>query len=144
MIYTETDLLKVHNLTRQGFNFRDCIDSIKTDKLGTCEGDKVDIILITVSNFYNLTPEDITGLSRLHNVAQARRMFFYISRMLTNKSLSYIGLKSNRDHVTVLHHFKKQTGFLDIGDKETISDVDEITKEYFINLKLHEKQRKDV
>ena len=39
MIYTETDLLKVHNLTRQGFNFRDCINSIKTDKLEMCEGD---------------------------------------------------------------------------------------------------------
>ncbi len=143
MIFTELDLLKIHNLTSRGFNFGECLESVKIDKLEANDGDKVSVLMSTVSLFYNLKNESLVRDERRHNVVEARRMFCYLCRMLTNKSLSYIGNKINRDHATVMHHFRKQTGFVDIGDKATISDIEEITKGYFINLKRYEDRVKD-
>ena len=91
--FTERDLFKLYQLTQKGFNFKECLESIKIDKLEAGDGDKVDILISTVSNFYNLKPESLISEDRLHNVVEARRMFCYLSRTLTNKGLNYIGVK---------------------------------------------------
>ena len=141
--FTESDLYKAYQLTKKGYNFTDVIESIKIDKLGTGDGDKIKVLYKTICNFYNINENFISGDNRCHNVVEARRMFCYLSRTLTNKGLNYIGLKINRDHATVLHHFRKQAGFVEIGDKNVISDVDELTTNYFKNLEVYKKEIKE-
>lgn len=139
-MFTESDLFKVHSLTQRGFNFTECLNSIRLDRIKASEGDKLKIILEVVSNYYKVSEEDIKSQYRKMEIVEARRMFCYLSRMFTNKSLNKIGLMINRNHATVLHQFQNIVGYIDIKDKQVLSEIDELTIEYHRLIKLHEKQ----
>ena len=143
-MFTESDLFKVHNLTKQGFNFTECISSVRLDKVKACEGDKLRIVLKVVADYYKVSEEDIKGQSRLMRIVEARRMFCYLGRMFTNKSLNMIGMVINRNHATVLHQFQNILGYIDIKDKQTLTEIDELTIEYHRLVKLHEKEKANV
>lgn len=57
-----------------------------------------------VSEYFNLSVEDLHSPSRKRNIVQARQITMYLSRSLTQSSLSVIGEHmGGRDHATVLH-----------------------------------------
>ncbi|MDT3738057.1 MAG: chromosomal replication initiator protein DnaA [Candidatus Kapabacteria bacterium] len=57
-----------------------------------------------VSNYYQISTETIASKSRKHEIALARQMAIYLSKLLTNSSLKTIGGEfGGRDHSTVLH-----------------------------------------
>ena len=80
------------------------------------------------------------GRSRLGHIVEARRMFCYLSRMLTPKSLKVIGKKIDRDHATVLHQFNNVAGYVHISDSSIISDIDTITSQYLKRLNNYENE----
>lgn len=57
-----------------------------------------------VADFYNITVEDLKGKKRSNPIAYPRQIGMYLSRMLTDETVSRIGLEfGGRDHSTVIH-----------------------------------------
>ena len=65
-----------------------------------------DYIIARVADYYNITPEEITGKGKTRNVSDARQMAIFLTRKLTGLTLEKIGSIMNRDHSTVLHSIK--------------------------------------
>ena len=64
----------------------------------------VDDIKRVVADHYNVSTESLVGRKRTSNIAFARQVAMYLSRMLTDLSLSDIGANfGKRDHTTVIH-----------------------------------------
>jgi chromosomal replication initiator protein len=138
MNYNERDLHKVYSLAKRGFNFQESLEALKTDRIKACDGDKLQILVNSICNYYHVTIEELTGRTRFGYIVEARRMYCYLARVLTPKSLKSIGKKISRDHATVLHQFKQVSGYVDVNDRTIISDIDDVTLDYYKNLKIHE------
>lgn len=68
----------------------------------------VPLIIETSAEFFNLKPEEILSKKRTQDIALARQVAMYFSRLLTDLSLPKIGEDfGGRDHTTVLHACKK-------------------------------------
>jgi len=68
----------------------------------------IEYIVETVSQYYNLNPEDITSKKRPREIAYPRQIVMYLCRTLTDMSLPQIGNKlGKRDHTTVIHGYEK-------------------------------------
>jgi len=66
------------------------------------------ILLQTVSNYFNLLPEDLTGKTRDHKTSKARQIAMYLMRVDRGLSLADIGRQlGNRTHATVIHGYKR-------------------------------------
>ncbi|MBO4416557.1 MAG: chromosomal replication initiator protein DnaA [Bacteroidales bacterium] len=82
-----------------------------------------------VCDYFKIAPEQIASKSRKREVAQARQIAMYLSRTLTNTSLSYIGSQiGGRDHATVLHSYNTVSDLIDTERtfKKYISDLKRI------------------
>ena len=140
MLYTEVDLQKFYSLAKRGYTFVDSINSLKLDREKQVHDNKLEILKSTICEHYAVNDEEIMGRSRLGHIVEARRMFCYLSRMLTPKSLKVIGKKIDRDHATVLHQFNNVAGYVHISDSSIISDIDTITSQYLKRLNNHENE----
>ena len=61
-------------------------------------------VIAVVSDYYNIPPKALLAQNRSREVSQARHVALYLSKELTECSLSEIGLKmGKRTHATVLH-----------------------------------------
>ncbi len=68
----------------------------------------IDKIIKIVSDFYNIPEKKLIDKGRTKNIAIPRMIAMYLSRELTNETLSTIGLKfGGRDHSTVLNAIEK-------------------------------------
>jgi chromosomal replication initiator protein len=68
----------------------------------------VDIIIKAVSEYFKIPADMICGNSRNSSVVQSRQIAMYVSRRLTNDSLSGIGYHfGDKHHASVLYAFKK-------------------------------------
>ena len=140
MLYTEVDLQKFYSLAKRGYTFVDSINSLKLDREKQVHDNKLEILKSTICEHYAVNDDEIMGRSRLGHIVEARRMFCYLSRMLTPKSLKVIGKKIDRDHATVLHQFNNVAGYVHISDSSIISDIDTITSQYLKRLNNHENE----
>jgi chromosomal replication initiation ATPase DnaA len=140
MLYTEVDLQKFYSLAKRGYTFVDSINSLKLDREKQVHDDRLEILKSTICEHYAVNDDEIMGRSRLGHIVEARRMFCYLSRMLTPKSLKVIGKKIDRDHATVLHQFNNVAGYVHISDSSIISDIDTITSQYLKRLNNHENE----
>ena len=140
MLYTEVDLQKFYSLAKRGYTFVDSINSLKLDRQKKVHDNRLEILKNTICEHYAVNDEEIIGRSRLGHIVEARRMFCYLSRMLTPKSLKVIGKKIDRDHATVLHQFNNVAGYVHISDSSIISDIDTITSQYLKRLNNYENE----
>ena len=68
------------------------------------------LIINTVSNYYGVTPEALTGKRRDRKTALARQIVMYLLREQNHCRLAEIGdLLGGRDHTTILHGCEKIT-----------------------------------
>ena len=75
-------------------------------------------VINLVSEFYNVSQEDLMNKGRKQEVALARQVAMYLMRSELNISYPGIGEKfSGRDHTTALHAFEKINKELDINEK---------------------------
>ena len=66
-----------------------------------------ELIMQTVSDYYGLTLDDMTGPTRKREITVPRQIAMYLTRELTGMSLPQIGnVFGGRDHTTVLHSCK--------------------------------------
>ncbi len=84
-----------------------------------------ELIIERIADFYNITPEDISGKGKTRNVANARQMAIYLIRKLTSQTLEDIGKLIGRDHSTVLYSIRKMEESLASDPKlaDTVRDV---------------------
>lgn len=85
-----------------------------------------DDIINETARFYQTTPEDIKGPSRVKAIANARHVAIYLIRILTNLSTNAIGNFVNRDHATVIASITKIETMLKT-DKDISATVRDIT-----------------
>ncbi len=65
-------------------------------------------IMNIVSQYFKLTPDDLKGKKRSKDIANARMIAMYLSRILTDETYPRIGLEfGGRDHSTVIHAYEK-------------------------------------
>ena len=64
-------------------------------------------IINETARYFQVTAEDIKGVSRQKSIVTARHITAYLIRNLTNLSLPGIGAFLNRDHATVLSSIRK-------------------------------------
>jgi len=75
-------------------------------------------VINLVSEFYNVSQEDLLNKGRKQEVALARQVAMYLMRSELNISYPGIGEKfGGRDHTTALHAFEKINKELDISEK---------------------------
>jgi chromosomal replication initiator protein len=71
-----------------------------------------------VSDYYNISLDQMVSKSRKHEIALSRQMSIYLSKLLTNNSLKSIGHEfGGRDHSTVLHSCQTIENYL-VTDKK--------------------------
>lgn len=81
-----------------------------------------EIIVDIVAEHYNISPSDIYSKNRSRNISYPRQIVMYLSRKLTDLSVTAIGKSlGNRDHSTVLHGYDKITK--DIEEDSTIQNT---------------------
>ncbi len=68
----------------------------------------IESIQKAVSDYYNITVEDLKGKKKSAKITLPRHIAMYLSRMLTDESFPRIGLEfGGRDHSTVIHSINK-------------------------------------
>src|SRR5574344_208111 len=83
-------------------------------------------ILNVVSNYFNISINQMTGKLKTGQIANARHVAIYLMRNLLNISLKQIGeLFSNRDHTTIMHSVSKVEELLK-NDQQTKIAINEI------------------
>ena len=61
-----------------------------------------------VADYYKINVEDMKSKKRTNNIAFPRQIAMYLSRLLTDESLTRIGLEfGGKDHATIIHAFDK-------------------------------------
>ena len=70
-----------------------------------------ELIMNTVSDYYGLTLDDMTGPTRKREITVPRQIAMFLTREMTGMSLPQIGnVFGGRDHTTVLHSCKTVEG----------------------------------
>lgn len=61
-----------------------------------------------VAEYYKINVEDMKSKKRTNNIAFPRQIAMYLSRIMTDESLTRIGLEfGGKDHTTIMHAFDK-------------------------------------
>lgn len=98
------------------------------DKLITANKVEISIpeIQKTVCNYFKISPELLLSRSRKRELVQARQIAMYLSKNLTNNSLTTIGAQTGgKDHTTVLHACKTVRDLM---------DTDKIFKKFVVEI----------
>jgi len=85
----------------------DLVERITKEIIDSSNSYAPDYIIGKIADYYNISPEEVTGKGKTKNVANARQMAIYLIRTLTGLTLEQIGTVMNRDHSTVLHSIRK-------------------------------------
>ena len=82
-------------------------------------------IIAETARYFQITADDVKGVSRQKNIVTARHITSYLIRNLTNLSLPGIGAFLNRDHATVLASIRKIENQIKTDKKlaDTIRDI---------------------
>ncbi|MCS6789320.1 MAG: chromosomal replication initiator protein DnaA [Patescibacteria group bacterium] len=64
-------------------------------------------IIKAVSDFFNITPEDLLSNKRNKEIVEPRQIIVYLLREILDLSYPYIGEKLGRDHTTAIHAYEK-------------------------------------
>ena len=90
-----------------------------------------ELIMRTVSDFYGLSMNELTGPTRRREIAVPRQIAMYLTREMTGMSLPQIGaVFGGRDHTTVLHSYKTVETNLETSAqmKSMVEDIKQLVK----------------
>lgn len=88
-----------------------------------------DFIMEIVSNYYNITVDDIKSKRRSNEIAIPRQIAMYLCRNIIDMTFPQIGSDfGNRDHTTVMHACTKITEEINSGKAKTVKDLEELKK----------------
>ena len=113
-------------LHKRVLNINDCKNILK-DVFNQAKIVTVDKIQNTVSNYFNISLNDMLSQRRSRPLARPRQIAMFLAKKLTTRSLPEIGRRfANRDHTTVIHAVKTIT---------KLSEKDEEMKKNLIQIK---------
>tara|TARA_Y100000996_G_scaffold413436_1_gene401681 strand:+ start:139 stop:1533 length:1395 start_codon:yes stop_codon:yes gene_type:complete len=113
-------------LHKRVLNISDCKNILK-DVFNQAKIVTVDKIQNTVSNYFNISLNDMLSQRRSRPLARPRQIAMFLAKRLTTRSLPEIGRRfANRDHTTVIHAVKTIT---------KLSENDEEMKKNLIQIK---------
>ncbi len=113
---------RIHKKT---LNISDCKNILK-DVFNQARVITVDKIQNTVSNFFNLSLNEMLSQRRSRPLARPRQIAMYLAKKMTTRSLPEIGRRfANRDHTTVIHAVKTITK-LSEKDEEIKNNVNQL------------------
>ena len=93
-------------LHKKMLNINDCKNILK-DVFNQAKIVTVDKIQNTVSNFFNISLNDMLSQRRSRPLARPRQIAMFLAKRLTTRSLPEIGRRfANRDHTTVINEVK--------------------------------------
>ena len=93
----------------------------------------IDYIQKVVSDYFDLSIEQLKSKTRKREVVQARQIAMYFSKQMTKSSLATIGMHcGGKDHATVLHACRTVNNLVDT-DKRFKAYVEEIEKKINLN-----------
>ncbi len=96
-------------LHKKILNISDCKNILK-DVFNQAKIVTVDKIQNTVSNYFNISLNDMLSQRRSRPLARPRQIAMFLAKRLTTRSLPEIGRRfANRDHTTVIHAVKTIT-----------------------------------
>ena len=96
-------------LHKRVLNIHDCKNILK-DIFSHAKIVTVDKIQNTVSNYFNISLNDMLSQRRSRPLARPRQIAMFLAKKLTTRSLPEIGRRfANRDHTTVIHAVKTIT-----------------------------------
>ena len=107
---------------KKELNVNDCKNVLK-DVFNQTKVITVDKIQNTVSNFFNISLNEMLSQRRSRPLARPRQIAMYLAKSITSRSLPEIGRKfGGRDHTTVMHAVKKieELKLQDVGFNEDI------------------------
>ena len=90
-----------------------------------------ELIMQTVSDYYGLTIDDMTGPTRKREITVPRQIAMYLTREMTGMSLPQIGnVFGGRDHTTVLHSCKTVEANMTVNPdvKAVVEDIKQLVK----------------
>ena len=91
---------------KKELNVNDCKNVLK-DVFNQTKVITVDKIQNTVSNFFNISLNEMLSQRRSRPLARPRQIAMYLAKKMTTRSLPEIGRRfANRDHTTVIHAVK--------------------------------------
>ena len=113
-------------LHKRVLNTSDCKNILK-DVFNQAKIVTVDKIQNTVSNYFNISLNDMLSQRRSRPLARPRQIAMFLAKKLTTRSLPEIGRRfANRDHTTVIHAVKTIT---------KLSEKDEEMKKNLVQIK---------
>ncbi len=120
-------LLAQVSLTGMDINLETVQGFIKQyETTNTNKSVSIPTIIDLVCEEFGISRQEMLSKSRIKRIATARHIAMYLSRTMTDASLSYIGLAiGNRDHSTVHHSFKKIDKLIDT-DKNMARTIEKI------------------
>ena len=127
-----TRLVAYSNLVKQPITMELCETALKEifdqrqHKQITAE-----LIMRTVSDYYGLSLNEMTGATRRREITVPRQIAIYLTREMTGMSLPQIGVVfGGRDHTTILHSCKTiEAGLKDNdGLKNMIEEIKQLVK----------------
>lgn len=75
-------------------------------KIDFKKGVDLDYLFRKITELTGVSENEIKGKSRKQNVVEARKMFGYSARLLTNETMQKIGRYIGKDHSTISFYFK--------------------------------------
>ncbi|WP_372472733.1 chromosomal replication initiator protein DnaA [Capnocytophaga sp. ARDL2] len=122
-------------VAQSSFNHKEITLDLAQDTIGkfvknTKVEVSIDVILKVISDFYNLSIDNLCSKTRTRNIVQARQMAMYFAKQYTNLSLANIGSQiGKKDHATVLHALKTVENLLET-DKEFKKQYETLDKNF--------------
>lgn len=116
------------SLTRSEMNLELAKQILKTIVTDIDSEVGIDYIQKTVSDFFNVTLDDLKAKTRKKEIVIARQVAMYFSKDFTNHSLKSIGYHfGGRDHSTVIHAVQSVNDMIDTNAKFRTS-IDDLKK----------------
>ncbi len=121
MIITTQQSLVLFDIAKEAL--KDLISPVAAKKISS------DFIMDIVSNYYNITVEDLKSKKRSADVVIPRQVGMYLCRKLIDMTFPQIGSDfGNRDHTTVMHSCSKISDELASSNVNTTRDIDELKR----------------
>ena len=119
-------ILTFGRIHKKPLSVSDCKNILK-DVFSQTKVITVDRIQNTVSNFFNISLNEMLSQRRSRPLARPRQIAMYLAKKMTTRSLPEIGRRfANRDHTTVIHAVKTITK-LSQENEEMNKNINQIT-----------------
>ena len=135
MVFTENQMKKAFLLFREGYDYKYVTTYFKNKRNKVTESEKIDLIIKAVITHLDISEDVFKSKYRGRKVVDARSIYYYLSKVYTQKSYYYIAEKVNKDHASAIHGFNQLVDLVDFGDKELKTKLNDIKKVYNTYLK---------